>query len=51
VENTLVQAELKNNYAYGNVVVKFCYIFTCPVIFMDRCSKIVLLLLRLLLPV
>jgi hypothetical protein len=30
VENNLARAKLKNNYAFGNVAVNFCEIFTCP---------------------
>ena len=30
VESTLVKAKLKNNYASGNMAVKFCEIFTHP---------------------
>jgi hypothetical protein len=29
-ENNFVKATLKNNYAFGNIAVKFCEIFTCP---------------------
>jgi uncharacterized protein (DUF2225 family) len=27
---TMIQPALKNNYAYYNVVVNFCEMFTCP---------------------